>query len=134
MTDFAKQPELWRWGPYFTVKEFSCTATGECLMNPDFMDLLVGIRKEYNAPMIVSSGYRSPSYNAQVSTTGETGPHTTGRAVDILVDRGNAYKLLTIALQRGVTGVGINQRGEGRFLHLDNLTGPTYPRPTIWSY
>lgn len=134
MIDYAKQPSEWMWGPYFSVKEFTCKGSGECLMDPFFMDKLVGIRKEYNAPMIVSSGYRSPAYNAQVAATGESGPHTTGRAVDIIVDRGNAYRLLSIALMRGMTGIGINQKGEGRFIHFDDLDAPAYPRPTIWSY
>ena len=33
------------------------------------------------------------------------------------------------------TGVGINQKGSSRFIHLDQLHEKDgYPRPTIWSY
>ena len=40
------------------------------------------------------------------------------------------------ALVVGFTGLGVKQKGEGRFLHLDDLgTGEhTVPRPALWSY
>jgi zinc D-Ala-D-Ala carboxypeptidase len=40
-----------------------------------------------------------------------------------------------VALKHGITGVGVNQKGGARFIHLDDLE-PTghFPRPTIWSY
>jgi zinc D-Ala-D-Ala carboxypeptidase len=57
--------------------------------------------------------------------------HSTGRAVDI------AVRLLQLALQEGFTGIGIQQTGEGRFLHLDDIQPEDefhVPRPWIWSY
>ena len=134
MIDFTKQPERWRWDPYFSIKEFTCRGSNECNMNPDFMDLLVSLRKLYDAPLFVSSGYRSPTYNKTVSTTGENGPHTTGQAVDFIIEGVPAYKLLRIAFQLGFTGIGVSQKGTSRFVHLDNLLQPGYPRPRVWSY
>lgn len=135
MIDYAKNPEKWDWAPYFTVKEFSCKGSGECLMDADFMQMLYQLRADYNAPMIVTSGYRSPAYNASVSTTGHSGPHTKGRAVDLSIRGLEAYRLLSLALQHGFTGIGVKQHGSSRFLHLDTLTqAEGFPRPIIWSY
>lgn len=123
----------WR---YFTVAEFACKC-GKCqnLIDHQFITELDELRHRYGAPLNVSSGYRCPEYNAKVSSTGLTGPHTTGRAADLLVDRGNAHKLLRIAMGMNFTGIGVQQKGAGRFLHLDNLPNATgQPRPTLWSY
>lgn len=33
------------------------------------------------------------------------------------------------------TGIGIQQKGGDRYIHLDNLpNAPGQPRPTVWSY
>ncbi len=93
------------------------------------------LRHRYGKPLIVTSGYRCPVHNAAVSHTGRTGPHTTGQAADFRVDRGDAYRLLKVALEMGFTGIGIQQKGGGRFIHLDTLPNDDgQPRPTIWSY
>jgi uncharacterized protein YcbK (DUF882 family) len=122
--------------PYFSQKELASPDTGDHHMNADFMMKLIALREDYNAPMIVSSGYRTPEHNDSVSSTGSNGPHTFGKAVDVVIDRGKAHKLLTLALDHGFTGIGIKQNGEGRFLHIDDLGNheTAGPRPTIWSY
>ena len=64
-----------------------------------------------------------------------TGAHASGRAVDIAVSRGDAYALMRLAMRMGFTGVGVQQKGDGRFIHLDDLTAKEgWPRPTVWSY
>lgn len=124
----------WRW-PHFTPKELACRFDGSIRMDPAFLDLLERLREAYRRPMVVTSGYRSPSYNATVSTTGPSGPHTTGRAVDVAAQGTDAYELLWGALACGFTGIGVKQNGASRFLHLDNLTrADNFPRPWIWSY
>lgn len=123
----------WR---YFSVAEFACKCgCGQNLIDHQFVTELDELRHRSGITMTIPSGYRCPKHNANVSSTGRTGPHTTGRAVDVAVDRGNAYKLLKIAMEMGFTGIGIQQKGGGRFIHLDNLpNGPGQPRPTLWSY
>lgn len=123
----------WRW-KHFSRSEMACKGSGECCMDEGFMDLLEAIRVDYGKPMIVTSGYRSPEYNAQVSHTGHTGPHTTGRAADIAIRGKDAYTLLRMALAHGMTGIGISQKGSSRFIHIDNLEAPDFPRPMLWSY
>ena len=43
---------------YFSTDELKCWGTDECDMNEDFMNKLVSLRKEFNEPMDISSGYR----------------------------------------------------------------------------
>lgn len=119
----------WR---HFTMKEFSCRCCGQNHIEETFVDKLDELRDRVGFPLVVTSAYRCPSHNARVSSTGTTGPHTTGRAVDLAVDRGRAYEVLRVAFSMGFTGIGVNQRGSGRFIHLDDLMDG--PRPTVWSY
>lgn len=100
-------------------------------MDADFLDTLDELRNAYKKPLILSSAYRCPEHNQIVSTTGANGPHTTGRAVDIKIDRDNAFNLLGLICERDFSGIGVAQKGNGRFLHVDNLREK---RPALWSY
>jgi len=100
-------------------------------MVKSFLDWLDSVREAYGKPMKVTSGYRCPTHNAAVSSTGLTGPHTTGKAIDIAVDRAEAMALIKIAMEKGVRGLGVNQKGNARFIHLDMIEDG---RPTVWSY
>jgi uncharacterized protein YcbK (DUF882 family) len=105
-------------------------------MKQEFVQALERIRVAYGNSMFVTSGYRCPKYNGLVSSTGQNGPHTTGKAADIHVYGVSAYKLLQYALiEPAITGIGINQRGpySGRFIHLDAIDD-TEIRPRVWSY
>ena len=121
---------------YFTEEELKCKGTDECLMDKDFMSRLVALRKEFNEPMVISSGYRHASYN-QVIGGAKNSPHLYGKAVDVLVSGRTAYRLMKMAMQHGFTGIGISQRGphDGRFLHIDTMeSSEVHPRPWVWSY
>ena len=115
------------------MEELTCRCgSGQMSMDPQFMARVVAMRDAVGFPFPVTSGYRCPDHNEKVSSTGRNGPHTTGKALDIGVSRQQAYKLLKAALERGFTGIGISQKGNGRFIHLDGLEDRG--RPTIWSY
>lgn len=128
------EPVGWR---YFTRDEFDC-ACGECEneIDHEFVSKLDQLRHILGFPMRVNSGYRCPEHNAKVSSTGLTGPHTTGKAADISVQFGPAYHLVNNALGLGFTGIGVKQHGPtaGRFIHLDMLPTEGNARPRIWSY
>jgi zinc D-Ala-D-Ala carboxypeptidase len=120
---------------YFKWSEFDqrgYPGSGEQYMDRNFVSLLDQLRERCGFPLTVTSGYRSPEYNSVVSNTGENGPHTTGRAVDLRCDGQQAYTILHHAFALGFTGIGVRQKGTSRFLHLDNLT--SNPRPNVWSY
>ena len=122
----------------FTFNELACRGSGECKMDQDYMELLQQLRTEFDRPMVITSGYRSPDYNIKVSKTGSHGPHTTGRAVDVLISGKDAVRLFAMAQQMGMTGFGWNQKGprNKRFIHLDNLPNidGKQPRPHVWTY
>ena len=122
---------------YFTDKELSCKCgCDKQEMNSKFMKSIGELRELYGKPLIVTSAYRCPEHNNKVSSTGLNGPHTTGKAIDFLISRQDAYDLLFYAIGMQFSGLGINQKGTSRFIHIDDLTDEEgYPiRPTIWSY
>ena len=122
----------WR---YFKADEFACRCCGLNLIDHQFVTELDDLRHALGFALPISSGYRCPKHNAKVSSTGANGPHTTGRAADIAVDRTRAYELLRVAMRMNFTGIGVQQKGAYRFIHLDNLPDTAlHPRPTVWSY
>lgn len=124
----------WNNYPNFSKREFDCKQTGENAMHPEFMARLQQLRSEFNAPMIISSGYRSPRHSVEARKA-RPGAHAEGRACDVAVTGYAALRLVELAIAHGFTGIGINQKGAGRFIHLDDISGnPRFPRPTIWSY
>lgn len=136
------QAVTWDW-PNFTPWELRSDREEtrrdffETWLDPEFLDKLTTLRAALGFPLIVSSYYRSPAYNNDYSGTGLTGPHTTGRAIDIQIYGGRALDLIDSVKPLGFTGVGNKQHGprEGRFVHLDDLPeGPGRPRPWFWSY
>jgi zinc D-Ala-D-Ala carboxypeptidase len=123
---------------YFKSSEFDqkdMPGSGKS-MDSAFLGYLDELRDRCGFPLVISSGYRTPEYNAKVSNTGTNGPHTTGKAADILISGERAYIVLREAMAMGVfTGIGIKQTGEGRFIHLDICTeNDGFPRPMLWSY
>jgi zinc D-Ala-D-Ala carboxypeptidase len=118
------------YGKYFTESEFACKHCGKVEMDQKFIDRLNKLREAYGAPLKVSSGYRCPDHPVEARKASTApGMHTTGKAVDFAVERGNAHKLMQIAFDMGFKGIGVQQKGVGRFIHLDDRN-----EPTVWSY
>ena len=124
-----------RW-PNFSFTEMACSQTGECGMDKATMDRLQLLRSHYGSPLTITSGYRSSRPSVEAAKTICPDGHVRGRAVDIACAGVDAFEVLTEALAVGFTGIGVKQKGEHRFLHLDDLGlgEHTAPRPTIWSY
>lgn len=124
---------------FFSERELSCKCPRVHPVNPmdpGFMEKLVEMRRFLGFPLPLSSAYRCPLHNQEVSNTGPNGPHTTGRAVDARVYGQRAFALVAAAPTFGLTGIGVHQRGkvESRFIHIDDLTEMPHPRPWVWSY
>jgi uncharacterized protein YcbK (DUF882 family) len=114
----------------FSEDEFCCRCgCGKANMNHEFLVKLQVIRSNIGLPMTITSGYRCEEHDKNI---GGAGPHTTGRAVDISIMGQSAYLLLRYAIDT-MTGIGVSQKGDTRFLHFDDLD-EGYPRPMIWSY
>lgn len=120
----------WNLYPNFTEAEFRCRHTGQCNMHPDFMKKLQHLRAVFGKPMTVTSGFRHPSHPAEARKQ-VPGEHTTGRAADIAITGPDALRMIKLAIDLGFTRIGVQQKGEGRFIHLGD--NPTFP-PGIWSY
>ena len=116
---------------YFKEEKLRCTHCGDSGMDMEFMQKVDELRHELGFPFIVNSAYRCPEHPIEFKKS-SPGAHTTGKAVDIGVSRANAYKLIEVALAHGCPRIGVNQRGEGRFVHLD--WDYDRPYPTVWSY
>jgi len=121
--------------PNFTREEFACQCgCGGNEVQDDLIDRLQRIRTRLKMPLRVTSGYRCPDHPIEAAKS-KPGAHTTGLAADIGIDRGEAFLFLSAALDENFTGIGVNQKGEGRFIHVDLIPNRVNsPRPTIWSY
>ena len=122
---------------YFPDDELRCKCCGKNLIDKEFLNKLNAMRAFLDFSFPISSGYRCPNHNNEVSHSGYDGPHTTGRAVDIQCSHKKAFEIITNAKNFGFTGIGINQKGaiKNRFIHLDDLVERgNRPRPHIWSY
>lgn len=124
----------WTLYPNFSEDEFRCKHTGRCEMSPEFMAKLQRLRIAYGRPMTVTSGYRHPTHPIEAAKA-RPGSHATGRAVDIGVQGADALRLIVLAVGLGFSGIGVQQKGGGRFIHLDDLPdGGGFSRPMVWSY
>ena len=130
----------WSRYPNFSEAEFKCSATGNCEMDPDFMEHIQALRDVYGKPMTITSGYRDPLEHPIEANKKRPGVHSYGVACDIGIAYGEAYEFLVCAVELDVfTGIGIAQKGnpQKRFIHLDTATSELLEgatRPTIWSY
>lgn len=118
----------WADYPNFTEAEFRCRHCGKQEMKPEFMGRLQALRDVYKRPIAVTSGYRCPDHPVEKAKP-HPGMHATGLAADIGVSGPDAHELMRLAFHLGFTGIGVQQKGVGRFIHLD-LRG----EPTVWSY
>ena len=121
----------WRLYPNFSASEFNCSHCGKNEMTPEFLSKLQALRMAYGAPMRITSGYRCSEHPIEAKKM-KPGAHASGCACDVAVDGQQAHRLLKLAFELGFTGIGVNQKTSGRFIHLDTLTEA--PRPNVWSY
>lgn len=71
--------------PHFKAKEFQCKDKSEYLLiATELTETLEKIRNHFNAPVIINSGYRTPSWNSKVNGTPNS-YHCKGMAADIVV-------------------------------------------------
>ena len=124
MSTYVSEQSEWmeKW-KNFELDEFKCKCgCDEVKINSDMLDLIQEARDEL----------RCSSHNSNVSSTGESGPHTTGHALDITVKDSQHRKQLIDWFATKVTGLGIAKS----FIHIDNLTSDNGfdMRPNAWKY
>jgi uncharacterized protein YcbK (DUF882 family) len=119
---------------YFSTEELKCQHCGSDGMDEAFMIKVEALRHELGFPFVVTSAYRCKDHIIERKKK-TPGAHASGHAIDIAVSGDKAHKLLDAALRVGMTGIGVNQKGNNRFIHLDDLEwDESRPRPWVWSY
>lgn len=121
---------IWNNIRFFTPKEFDSPDLKDSgyNMNPEFMEILDGIRKKCSFPFKINSGFRTEEHNKLVGGK-ESSAHTKGLAADIeCKDSNERITIVKTALNIGITRIGIAKN----FIHLDmdyNL-----PQQVMWLY
>lgn len=76
---------------HFKAEEFRCKdGEKEFLWAPELLEILETIRNHFDAPVIINSGYRTPSWNTRVDGRPNS-YHCKGMAADIVV-KGHSSK------------------------------------------
>lgn len=88
---FINGKEKGRITDHFKAEEFQCKdKTKGLLVAVELVDTLEKIRNHFNAPVIINSGYRTPSWNSKVNGAPNS-YHCKGMAADIVV-KGHSSK------------------------------------------
>ena len=128
ITDKEQWNEEWQ---NFSPDEVKCQHCGELKIDEELMDLIQAAR-ETLGPLRITSGFRCSEHNNNISSTGPTGPHTTGKAIDIATKSSQQRKELIDYFASKVSGLGIAKS----FIHIDLLTSEDGfdARPNSWIY
>lgn len=119
---------------YFTEEELECKHCQAKGIDPMFMKKVDALREKMGFSFPVTSAYRCKDHPIEARKA-FPGAHASGRAIDIGVSHERAYRLVQGAVEAGFSGIGVSQKGDVRFIHLDDLEDSEgRPRPHIWSY
>lgn len=107
-------------GRFFKVKEFKCyDGSKQVLVSPQLVKVLDELRDMIGCPLIITSGYRTPTHNKKVGGAADS-RHMYGVAADIYPqDKSKLDKLYYLADER------LNPGGVGKygtFVHVDVRT------------
>ena len=116
----------------FKPDEFRCSCCNRLEIASELIDMLQTAREALGVPLTLTSAYRCPDHNSKVSSTGLSGPHTTGYSVDIHVSNSQHRKQLISYFADKVSGLGIAKT----FIHIDLLNSDLGfdARPNCWLY
>lgn len=119
---------------YFKQEEFACRCGGTtpgCKgvhIDVDFADMMDRLRHAAQIPIIITSGYRCPSYNATVGGKSNSA-HVKGLAADIkCTDSQRRFWIIKAAIDVGFNRIGIGSD----FIHVDY--DESLPEARIWHY
>ena len=103
----------------FTVREFAChDGSDTVLVDAALVKYLQRIRSWGGAPIVISSGYRTPTYNKKIGGAANS-RHTKGEAADVYVkDRKKSIsEIARFAQAIGVLGIEKNE--DSNYVHID---------------
>lgn len=116
----------------FTREEFACKCGCETNeIKDETIDFAQELRDSCGFALSVSSGYRCLNHPVEAKKS-KPGTHPKGLAVDFAVSHAKARTLISKAVANPkLKGLGINQKGAGRFIHVD--IGPGREN-LVWTY
>lgn len=101
---------------HFNAKEFACKdGNREMLICTELLEVLEKVRCYFDSPVIINSGYRTPSHNAKIGGAGNS-YHCKGMAADIKV-KGHTAKEVAEYAKKILDKGGIIQYNN--FVHID---------------
>ena len=101
-----------------SIEEFHCKC-GQCSETVHDEALSFGlqkIRSHFGRPLIINSGYRCPTHNANVGGSPQSYHVNGGRAADIVIPGVNVSEICAYAESIGFYGIGMYDDG---YVHLD---------------
>lgn len=113
---------------HFRVREFACRdGSDEVLVDSGLVSLLENMRVHFNAPVHITSGYRTRAHNRAVGGSAAS-QHMKGRAADIRIDGVSVAEAAAYAeaLMPHSGGIGRYPPKAGRptgWLHVDTRPG-----------
>ena len=113
---------------HFSKRELSCPCCDVMGMDPEFLQILEAVRKEYGQPMKLNSSFRCRDHNMAIGAN-PSSSHCLGLAVDIQVSGSRQRYDLVRHLLKHVTRIGIG----AEFIHADHDLGNKDPN-VIWTY
>ena len=113
---WSEVPRTWSAWPwhFFSPEECACTGTGKLSISDRLIGKLDILRGRLGFPLIVSSVFRTPYFNAKVGGAPRS-MHLFGLAADIPIVGKDKNLILEIAKDLGFTGFGYYRT----FLHVD---------------
>lgn len=101
---------------HFKLKEFACKNSEAVIVSEKLCYVLEAIRTHFGKPVVVTSGYRTPEYNAKVGGAAKS-RHMLGIAADIQISGVKPADVATYArtLMPTYGGIGIYST----FTHID---------------
>ena len=105
----------WPWRD-FSPEEIASKDDGSLRIEESAMNRLQGLRDIVGAPMLVTSGYRSPAHNRAVGGV-EDSRHLRGEAFDIAMANHDPAEFEALAREMGFTGFGFYP--DKGFMHID---------------
>jgi hypothetical protein len=104
--------------PHFNSSEFRCTQSGgNFRIHVALVQTLERLRAYWGKPIVISSGYRTPAYNATLKDASQNSYHMRGTAADIHINGVSVTQIDNAAADLGFGGRG-RYYGDG-FNHLD---------------
>lgn len=100
----------------FAQKDFRCD---KVIVDTELIDVLEDIRAKFDKPVIVTSGYRTPEYNAKIGGV-KNSQHTKGKAADIKVSEIPASRVQKYLKDKYPNKYGIGSYST--FTHIDVRT------------